>query len=107
MKTTKKFSYLTAVIFSLLYLNTIHTTALAQDIGNIPPDFFSLQNSARDFFNTGRERLEREIYFLSQRRLFTSQKLLTVSDEVLNTPEQLLRENPELQIKEISTTWLN
>lgn len=80
-----------AIALSLLwvFVSAMFGTASAQvQIIRLNPvsmpisDFFSLQNSARDFFETGREQLEQEILILERQPLVSSTEILTIDAEI-------------------------
>ena len=57
---------------------------------NFPRDFLVIQNSSRDFFAAGYEKLETEIKLLDQGQLFDSD-ILEIDDDVHLKQEQNFR----------------
>ncbi len=47
----------------------------------VSPDFFSTQNAAEEFFEVGRQQLEREIQRLEQLRGWRSEQILHVDEQ--------------------------
>ena len=105
MKTPQHILNTTMAIASIMILSSFNYVAQAHEAPTIPQDFFSIQNSAREFFEQGQEQLEQEIKILDRRGTI-AEGLLNINDDVLPPQQGQLFEMPdgllEEKLKELS-----
>lgn len=77
------------VVISTVVVSGSYSPAYADGSPLIPNlnGFLSIQNSGRDFFEAGREKLEKEVKIIYRGELASDEKLLTVNEDVI-PPEQ-------------------
>ena len=105
MKTSQHILNTTMTIASMMILSGFNYAAKAHEVPTIPQDFFSIQNSAREFFEDGQEQLEQEIKILNRRGTI-AEGLLNINEDVLPPQQEQLFEMPdgllEEKLKELS-----
>lgn len=105
MKNLQPILNTTMAIASIMILSGLNSASQAHEAPTIPQDFFSIQNSAREFFEDGQEKLEQEIKTLNRRGTI-AEGLLNINDDVLPPQQEQLFEMPdgllEEKLKELS-----
>lgn len=74
---------------------TLGLTAIpVQAVPTVSPGFFATQNASEDFFEVGRQHLEREIKRLEQRQSQRSEKILQIDQKTKLNEKELENWDP-------------
>ena len=95
MKTSQRIFNTVMAIAPILMIEGMNAATHAHEVLNIPQDFFSIQNSAREFFKDGQEQLETEIEILNSRGTVAIEGLLHINEDVVPPQQEQLFEIPE------------
>ena len=85
------------VIISTFAVSGSYSPAYADGSPLLPNlnGFLSIQNSGRDFFEAGREKLEKEVKIIYRGELSSDEQLLTVNEDVIPPEQEDILETPD------------
>ena len=98
MKTIYQILGAAVIVTSTFCVNGINSPTHADEALSLPNlnGFLAIQNSGRDFFEEGREKLEKEVKIIYRGELSFDEEILTISEDIAPPEQEEIRQTPDI-----------